>query len=228
MKIDISNIAENKTSRKIEKTNQSYSEIFSDILSGAFGIENMGVLSNIQDNSSLSEELISSLSEDTDISELKPSYKYDCMSIDRDDAIFFAKAIKGENYSFSVNGNVLMENMATNVKEAATVYKSAEVSKTLMNMIENSQSTQKPVRIDFGNDISAVIRVSQDGKISAEFIPSDKVAEEYLKNNISYLEQTFNEENIPYNQLSYREDRSKQRQQNQAQTNQEKQQKENR
>ena len=134
--------------------------------------------------------------------------------MDRHDAMFFAKSIKGENYSFSVNGEVLMQNMATDVQSIEKTYKSAEVSKTLMDMLSNSQSTQKPVRIDFGNDISAILRVSQDGKISAEFIPSDKVAEEYLKNNISYLQQTFKEQDIPYNDLTYRQQRQKGRQNN--------------
>ncbi|MBQ2645313.1 hypothetical protein IJG14_07070, partial [bacterium] len=127
-------------------------------------------------------------------------------------AMFFANAIKGENYGFTVNGELLMQNMVTDVQSVEKTYKSAEVSKVLMNMLSESQNTNKPVRIDFGNDISAVLRVSLDGKISAEFIPSDKVAEEYLKNNISYLQQAFEEKDIPYNELSYRNQKNKQNQ----------------
>lgn len=155
-------------------------------------------------------------SNNIDIKDLKASYKYDCLTMDRDDALFFANSIKGENYSFSVNGEVLMQNMANDVQSVAKTYKSAEVSKTLMDMLANSQQTNKPVRIDFGNDISAILRVTKDGKISAEFIPSDKAAEEYLRNNISYLEKTFNEQNIPYAELSYRN----QKKNNQSQSKQ--------
>lgn len=158
-------------------------------------------------NTMIAEEFLTSASED--IKSLKPSYKYDCLTMDRDDAMFFANSIKGENYSFSVNGQVLMNSMASDVKSVEQVYKSAEVSKTLADMLANAQNTNKPVRIDFGNDISAVLRVSRDGKISAEFIPSDKAAEEYLKNNISYLQQTFEREDIPYNELTYRQQSKK-------------------
>ena len=87
----------------------------------------------------------------------------------------------------------------------------------LMNMIENAQSTQKPVRIDFGNDISAIIRVSTDGKISAQFLPTNEAAEDFLRSNIAYLQHAFEEQEIPYEELSYRP-KQQQKQQNQNQS----------
>lgn len=210
MKIE-SATTENTLKSKLEKIYKSEdSSMFREIMNEglvSFDINNISLKDNLLWN-----DFISNTEED--IKSLKSSFKYDCLTMDRHDAMFFAKSIKGENYSFSVNGEVLMQNMATDVQSIEKTYKSAEVSKTLMDMLSNSQSTQKPVRIDFGNDISAILRVSQDGKISAEFIPSDKVAEEYLKNNISYLQQTFKEQDIPYNDLSYRQQRQKGRQNN--------------
>lgn len=147
-----------------------------------------------------------------EVNNLRSSFKYDCLTMDRNDAMFFANSVKGENYTFTVNGQVLMENQATSVQEVAQTYKSAEVSKTLIDMLANSQQTNKPVRIDFGNDISAIMRVNSDGKISAQFIPSDKAAEEYLRNNIGYLEQAFEEQEIPYTELSYRQQRQQKQQ----------------
>lgn len=210
MKIE-SATTENTLKSKLEKIYKSEdSSMFREIMNEglvSFDINNISLKDNLLWN-----DFISNTEED--IKSLKSSFKYDCLTMDRHDAMFFAKSIKGENYSFSVNGEVLMQNMATDVQSIEKTYKSAEVSKTLMDMLSNSQSTLKPVRIDFGNDISAILRVSQDGKISAEFIPSDKVAEEYLKNNISYLQQTFKEQDIPYNDLSYRQQRQKGRQNN--------------
>lgn len=210
MKIE-SATTKNTLKSKLEKIYKSEdSSMFREIMNEglvSFDINNISLKDNLLWN-----DFISNTEED--IKSLKSSFKYDCLTMDRHDAMFFAKSIKGENYSFSVNGEVLMQNMATDVQSIEKTYKSAEVSKTLMDMLSNSQSTQKPVRIDFGNDISAILRVSQDGKISAEFIPSDKVAEEYLKNNISYLQQTFKEQDIPYNDLSYRQQRQKGRQNN--------------
>ena len=212
MKIDAT--TENNTLKtKIEKFYQNESSaMFRDLLSqGLISMESMPQYILNQDDSGIQDFLTSN---DIDIKNLKASFKYDCLTMDRDDALFFANSIKGENYSFSVNGEVLMQNMASDVQSVAKTYKSAEVSKTLMDMLSNSQQTNKPVRIDFGNDISAVLRVSKDGKISAEFIPSDKAAEEYLRNNISYLERTFNEQNIPYAELTYRNQNKKNQSQN--------------
>lgn len=201
MKIETNNIQET-LKKKLEKATELKTTdglAFKDIMSNNFtGIS--GVLINFNNDDTLDDFL-----KNDDIKELRASYKYNCMTMDRDDALFFSNAIKGENYGFSVNGQLLKENLNMSTQAIEKTYKSAEVSKTLMDMLYSSQNTNKPVRIDFGNDISAVLRVSQDGKISAEFIPSDKVAEEYLKNNISYLQQTFEEQDIPYNELSYKQ-----------------------
>ncbi len=140
-----------------------------------------------------------------DINGIKSSYKYDVLSMDRDDAMFFANAVKGEQIAFNPNGEVYVNNSIAEINESSEVYKSATVSKTLINMLSDSMNKNKPIRIDFGNDISAVIKVDKQGRIAAEFIPSDKVAEEFLKNNISYLRETFAKEDIPYNDLSYRQ-----------------------
>lgn len=196
---------------KIEKTYKNEtSAMFQELLNN--GLVSMASIPQVFSNNSASEiqDFLSNSLED--IKNLKSSYKYDCLTMDRDDAMFFANSVKGENYSFTVNGEVLMNNMATDVQSIEKTYKSAAVSKTLINMLEQSQTTNKPVRIDFGNDISAVLRVSHDGKISAEFIPSDKAAEEYLKNNISYLQQTFEKEDIPYNELTYKQQNQKNKQ----------------
>lgn len=212
MKIEAA--TENTTLKtKIEKFYQNEtSTMFQQLLNqGLISMETMPQ-TLLEDNDFGIQDFLNS--NDLDIKNLKASYKYDCLTMDRDDALFFANAIKGENYSFSVNGQVLMNNMANDVQSVAKTYKSAEVSKTLIDMLANSQQTNKPVRIDFGNDISAILRVNKDGQISAEFIPSDKAAEEYLRNNISYLEKTFNEQDIPYAELTYRQQKKNNQSQN--------------
>lgn len=205
MKVETKNISENSLKAKIEKKYEdgtAFKEFFNtNSLPASFAMIS-------SQNDLILNDFLAQTTED--LKSLKPSYKYDVLTMDRDDAMFFAHSIKGENYSFSVNGQLLMQNQAFSAEEISKTYKSASVSKTLMDMIANSQQTNKPVRIDFGNDISAVLRVSQDGKIIAEFIPSDKVAEEYLKNNISYLQQAFEEQDIPYSELSYKSRQNKQ------------------
>ena len=63
----------------------------------------------------------------------------------------------------------------------------------------------KPVRIDFDNNISVIIKIDRAGKISADFLPSSQVAEAYLKENLPLLKQRFDDNNIDYNELNQRQ-----------------------
>lgn len=117
-----------------------------------------------------------------------------------EDAQFFVDVVK--------NNNAGVQNVVQDVQQAMEygvdeVQKSANVSKTLLNALHNSVKTGQAVRIDFGNDVAVVMRVGRDGSIMANFIPGDKAVEEYLKNNIGFLKQRFEDENIKYSQLSY-------------------------
>ena len=107
------------------------------------------------------------------------------------------------------NGQVDMKNLAP---EAAQ--KSVQVSKTLADMLAKSMDSQQPVRIDFDNDISVIIRISRDGKVSAEFLPSSQVAEAYLKENLPLLRQKFDDNNIKYDDLSQRNQRDNREKEN--------------
>ena len=82
--------------------------------------------------------------------------------------------------------------------------KSVQVSKTLADLLAKSMNENKPVRIDFDNNISVIIKVSRDGKISADFLPSSQVAEAYLKENLPLLRQRFDDNNIEYDELNQR------------------------
>ncbi len=127
------------------------------------------------------------------------------------DAQFFIDIVK--------NNNVGLQNVVQDVQQALEfgveeVQKSADVSKTLLNALHNSVKIGQAFRIDFGNDVAVIMRVGKDGTIMANFIPGDKAVEEYLKNNISFLKQRFDEEDIPYSQLSYSQHQQRRQQQN--------------
>ncbi len=134
------------------------------------------------------------------------------LDMNLDDAQFFIDVVK--------NNNEGVQNVVQDVHQALTfgtekVQKSANVSKTLINALSNSVKTGQAVRIDFGNDVAVVMRVGRDGSIMANFIPGDKAVEEYLKNNIGFLKQRFDEEDIPYSQLSYSQHQQQERRQQQ-------------
>ena len=64
------------------------------------------------------------------------------------------------------------------------------------------------------NDISVIIRISRDGKITADFLPSSQVAEAYLKENLPLLKQRFDDNNIEYESLNQRERRNPEKENN--------------
>ena len=136
--------------------------------------------------------------------------EFDSINISENDAKFFYELTK--NPQFALNGS---ENQLINLGELTStsetqIYKPMEVSKGLFNLITKAQETQKPVRLDFDNNVTVIMKVDKEGKLTAQFIPGDKAVEEYLRNNIPYLKQRFESQNIAYNDLYYRQNRNQQ------------------
>ena len=117
--------------------------------------------------------------------------KYDNIIMNQADVEVFANLVE--------QGEVDMKNLAP---EAAK--KAVEVSKSLADMLNKAMESKQPLRIDFDNNISVIIRISRDGKVSAEFLPSSQIAEAYLKENLPMLRQRFDDNNIKYDDLSQR------------------------
>lgn len=140
------------------------------------------------------------------------------INMNENDAQFFVDLVN--------NNEVGLQNVVQDLQQAMdfgteAVQKSAQVSKTLLNALQNSMKTGQSVRIDFGNDVAVIMRVAKDGSIMANFIPGDKAVEEYLRNNISSLKQRFDEEDIPYSQLSYSQQQNQQEQRRRQENNKE-------
>lgn len=131
---------------------------------------------------------------------------YDVINMSDDDANFFANLVQ--------NTDMSMKDIATQVVESNNVQtaKSVQVSSVLMEKLADSLRTNQPFRIDFDKDVSVIIKVNKDGSLSANFIPGDKAVEQYLRNNISYLRQRFDEENLSYSELNYSNSREQNRQ----------------
>ncbi len=158
-------------------------------------------------NAFQNQTFISGISEEVFTS--APALDYSKISMSQDDALFFANLLTKTDMSMqSIAGEFQKELSAGNVQN---VQKTAKVSSVLMDALSESMKTGKAFRIDFDKDVSVVMRVDRDGNLNANFIPGDKAVEAYLKNNISYLRQRFDEQNLPYNELTY----SRHRRQNQ-------------
>jgi len=144
--------------------------------------------------SPLAEYNIEDILADMDIIE---NVNIESVNVDKADALFFINVLGQAgitNYTMS-NDGALIDGLN---------YKSIEVSKTLSNLLMRANETKKAVRLDFDNNVTVILKMT-NGKLSANFIPGDKAVEEYLKNNIPYLKQRFDEQNIPYANLTYKE-----------------------
>ena len=123
-------------------------------------------------------------------------YNYDTVKISKDDAKFFADLVDNKQFAMQQNGD--KTSLIKFADEIGPTYKAQQTSKVLTDLITKAYNDQKPVRIDFDNNVSVVLKVDTKGKISAEFIPGDKAVEAYLRNNIGFLKQRFDDQNLLY------------------------------
>ena len=139
----------------------------------------------------------------------------DSLNISQEDALFFNELVRNPQFSVSTTQNQLLNLGELSSSTDVEAFKPMSVSRSLFNLITKAQETQKPVRLDFDNNVTVIMKVDKEGKINAEFIPGDKAVEAYLRNNIPFLKQRFEEQNIAYNDLYYRQDNRQQQQRQQ-------------
>ena len=121
------------------------------------------------------------------------------------DAIFFVGLLNQQNIiSYNVENNNLSVSM--DVKEIKT-------TNTLLNLLSTSLDTKKPIRLDFDNNVTVILKLNHKGEIQTHFLPGTAEVEAYLKNNLQCLKQAFDEQGINYSSLSY--SKYKENQQNQ-------------
>lgn len=133
-------------------------------------------------------------------------YNYDTAKISLEDAMFFIDLTKDAKFSVETAPSGEFKTI-TQIEVAQNVAskKAVEVTNQIATLIEKAQKTQKPVRITFDNNVSVIIKIDKQGKVTAEFIPGSIEVENYLRNNIGALRQKFDEQNLPYNDLFYRQ-----------------------
>lgn len=146
-----------------------------------------------------------SLSSDS-ISSLGVDYNYETISMSLEDAMFFINLTKEGQFSVETAQNGEIQSVVQiEVAQNTASKKAVEVTNQITTLIEKAQKTQKPVRITFDNNVSVILKIDKHGKVTAEFIPGSVEVENYLRNNISALRQKFDEQNLPYNDLFYRQ-----------------------
>lgn len=118
-----------------------------------------------------------------------------------DDAKFFQIILNNQNVSINNSGSVIVED-----EKGEKSLKNLNFSKSVMNLVEYAYSSNRPIRIDFAQNTSVILKIDRLGQISAEFISSDKAMEYLLKTNIPLLRQKLDSAGIKYKSIFYREE----------------------
>ncbi len=134
-------------------------------------------------------------------------FDYDVINMSDSDANFFANLVQNTDMSMKSIASQINDAMANGTEN---IQKNVQVSSVLMDKLSESMKTNQPFRIDFDKDVSVILKVNKDGSLAANFIPGDKAVEQYLRNNISSLRQRFDDQNLPYSELSYSNSRQQQ------------------
>lgn len=179
------------------------------------GLLNSNQLNNIQ-------MLVNANQQLSDVTRLAGTFAatkvdYSNIAMGADDAKFFSDLVKNADKTLQGVVSDLQSGIEQKAQQAA---KNVKISSTLMNALQDAVKTNQPFRINFDKDVSVIIKVNKDGALSATFIPGDKAVEEYLRQNISTLRQRFDEQDLPYSDLSY--SRQKQNQEQNRRNNKEK------
>lgn len=167
-------------------------------------------------NANINEQIANKFAFDTvsSLKNLQQSYNYDTVKISKDDAKFFIDLVENKQFALQQSGD--KNTLIKFSDEIGPTYKAQQTSNILTDLINKAYNDQKPVRIDFDNNVSVILKIDSKGKVTAEFIPGDKAVEAYLRNNIGYLKQRFDDQNLPYNDLLYRQsNQNRERRQNQ-------------
>ncbi len=158
-------------------------------------------------NSPFSEILNQGINQNEEInSDIELEFNLDSIMMSIEDAMFFVNMAQDGKFSVEstpsgdFKGIMQIETLQNTVSQ-----KAVEVTNKITELIQKAQSTQKPVRITFDNDVSVILKIDKHGKITAEFIPGSAEVENYLRNSIPALRQRFEEQNLPYNDLLYRQ-----------------------
>lgn len=127
------------------------------------------------------------------------------LKMNNNDITFFVNLVENQQMIAQNNPGVnpnMVNSDFTDIKSEAT-QKTVQISQTLLDAINKSAQTGKSFRVDFDNDIAVIMKVDKQGVLSANFIPGSAAVENYLRNNIASLRQNFDNQNLPYNELSY-------------------------
>jgi hypothetical protein len=197
---------EGKTSDKSNDFSQTNNQ---NLLEGGVDYSNFASMSMLNANNNLTDNIQQiyniTTAATSEVSSKSSSFfnsDSNAISMTEDDANFFIILTQNNDVSMQ-NVTAQAQNLLDNGAEVSNVKQNVQVSQALLDALNNARETNQPLRIDFDQNVSVVLRIGKDGSFAANFIPGDKAVEQYLKANIDSLKATFRENDLPYSDLSY-------------------------
>ncbi|MBQ9688767.1 flagellar hook-length control protein FliK, partial [bacterium] len=177
-------------------------------------------LNPLQDNAIQTiSELNSKISDINSITSKSNKSTLGSIKLNMEDADFFINLTQTQvNDALQANITINAQNQVTLTEaKAQAVQSSAAVSQALIDKLQESMNTNKSFRVDFYNDIAVIMRVDSKGVLSANFLPGSSAVEQYLRNNLAELRQSFENKGLEYNELSYSSKKQNQQKQQRQQ-----------
>lgn len=128
-------------------------------------------------------------------------FKDSLSDMTEDDVKFFELVAGKQNIYINNSNSLLLED-----ESGQTVMRDLKFSKSVLNLIEYAYTSNRPIRIDFASDLAVILRIDKQGRVSAEFISSDKAMEFLIKTNIPNLKQKLDSSGIKYKKIYCKED----------------------
>jgi len=123
-----------------------------------------------------------------------------------DDVKFFQLIVNNQKVTINNSNSLIVEN-----ENGEKILENLNFSKRMMDMVEYLYTSNRPLRLDFADDLSIILRIDRQGQISAEFIATSKAMEYLLKTNIPLLKQKLDSAGIKYKKIYYKEEDEKEK-----------------
>lgn len=118
-----------------------------------------------------------------------------------DDMEFFKLVLNNPNVAINNSDSIVVED-----EKGKKTLKKLDFSKSMMNLIEYAYGSNRPIRLDFAQNLSIILKIDKQGQVSAEFVSSDKAMGYLLKTNLPLLRQKLDSEGIKYKKIFYRDE----------------------
>lgn len=136
-------------------------------------------------------------------------YNIDAKQLSKNDIDQINQLFINPGYCVNINQTNGFNNLIIDYNKSDISKNSLNFSQKMAETLEKAYKTNRPIRIDFENQSSVILKIDKDGKLSAHFISSDKVMEMLLKDNLYALRAKFEKEGLPYKEFSFNDQPSK-------------------